>query len=108
MRALRTPSPWVLLLALGCYAEPPPPAAPGQLTGCHPGSYGALSDLSCRRDDDCLLCRTSEEPCGALTSREELALTNAPCPRADAESCDGARAACCEGRCVRSLGPPSF
>lgn len=96
------------MLAIGCYAEPPPPAAPGQLTDCHPGSYGPLSDLPCSRHGDCVLCRTSEEPCGELTSRDELALTNAACPRVDGESCAAARAACCEGRCVRSLGPPSF
>lgn len=93
------------LLSLGCYAAPPPPAAPAELSGCHPGAYGALSDFRCETDTDCLLCGPDE--C-ELTTRQQLQLTNAPCPPPDDEHCLDARAACCEGRCVTSLGPPRF
>jgi hypothetical protein len=96
------------LVLVGCYAEPPPPAVPGELSDCHPGSYATRSELRCRRDSDCVLCRRPDAPCGELTSRAELGVTNAACPRIDDEACDGARAACCEGRCVESLGPPAF
>ncbi len=90
------------LLLGACYAAPPAPAAPGQLGACHPGAYASLSEHACQRDDDCLLC-ASPDAC-TLTTRRALSLSNAPCPRPTA--CDGATAACCEGRCVRSLGPP--
>lgn len=85
---------------LGCYAEPPPPASAGELTGCRPGAYGALSELTCRSDRDCVLCG-----CARVESREHLLLTNAACP--PSAECD-AEAHCCLGRCVRTLGPPSF
>lgn len=85
------------LLPAGCFSAPPPPAAPGELGGCHPGAYATLSDLACARDTDCLLCGER------LTTRDELQLTNESCPPPADE---GASAVCCHGRCVRSLGPP--
>lgn len=95
------------MLTAGCFAAPPPAALPTELSGCHPGAYGARSEHRCRRDDDCLLCG-ERDGCGRLESRAHLALTNAACPPADPEACEGAEAACCGGRCVRSLGPPAF
>jgi len=94
----------VALLAIGCFAAPPPPALPTQLGGCHPGAYSTLSELSCERDSDCLLCG---EEC-QLTTRSQVALTNEPCPPLTEAACEGARPACCQGRCVSSLGPPTF
>jgi hypothetical protein len=96
------------LLLAGCYAEPPPPAMPGELSGCHPGSYATQSELRCRRDSDCLLCRRPDAPCGELASRARRAVTNEACPAIDEGACQGRRAACCEGRCVESLGPPAL
>lgn len=93
MRALLVSS----LLLSGCFAAPPPAMGP-QLGGCHPGSYAALSELTCRRDSDCVLCG-----CERLESRERLMLENPACPQP--ATCEE-RAACCQGRCVRSLGPP--
>lgn len=96
MRALS-----LVLLLGGCVAAPPPPAAPGQLGGCHPGAYSTLSELACERDSDCLVCGRECR----LDTRESLMLSNASCPAGDA--CD-ARPACCNGRCVESLGAPTF
>lgn len=87
-----------LSLLLGCFTAPPPPAAPGELTACRPGAYGALGSLRCRDDDDCVLCA-----CERVESRAHLALTNAACP--PTRACDG-EAHCCQGHCVRTLGPP--
>ncbi|HJL17035.1 MAG TPA: hypothetical protein RMH99_15325 [Sandaracinaceae bacterium LLY-WYZ-13_1] len=95
----------VALLLTGCVAVPPP-APRATLGGCHPGAYGARSDLRCERDADCLRCGDPDARCGRLTSRARIALTNAPCPRPDARACPGAAARCCGGRCVLSLGPP--
>lgn len=95
------------LLLVGCYAEPPPPAVPGELSGCHPGAYATRSPLRCRRDSDCLLCARPDAPCGRLTARAHVALTNETCPRVTDGAC-ASQPACCEGRCVESLTPPSF
>ncbi len=92
------------LFAIACFAAPPPPALPTELGGCHPGAYSTLSEHACERDSDCLLCG---EAC-ALTTRAQLALTNEPCPPLPGAACEGARPACCQGRCVSSLGPPTF
>lgn len=96
------------IVLTGCYAAPPPPAAPGELTRCHPGSYSTLTPLACERDSDCILCATVVEPCGVLKSREQLALTNEPCAAPTAQGCGDPAPACCERHCVRSLGPPTF
>ncbi len=96
------------LTLTGCYAEPPPPAPQGALSGCHPGSYSTLSDVTCERDADCLLCATVVEPCGVLKSRAQVTLTNEPCPAPSADHCGSPAPACCHQRCVRSLSPPSF
>src|SRR5688500_4643624 len=90
------------LLCAACYAAPPPPADPGSLTRCHPGAYGALSELRCNRDSDCVLC-ASPDGC-VLRTRGALAVSNEPCARP--RECNADRASCCEGRCVMSLGPP--
>jgi len=71
-----------------------------ELGGRPPGSYAALSELRCRRDSDGVLCG-----CDRLEAREHLMLENPACPQPSA--CE-ARAACCDGRCVRSLGPPQL
>lgn len=99
----------LLGLALaGCYAQPPPPAPASALTGCHPGSYATLTDVECETDADCVLCATVIEPCGVLKRRDQVALTNEPCPAPTNESCGSPSPACCEHRCVRSLGPPAL
>ncbi|MFK7987312.1 MAG: hypothetical protein AB8I08_14910 [Sandaracinaceae bacterium] len=95
----------VALLLEGCFAAPPAPAMATELGGCHPGSYGVLSALACRSDEDCVLCRTPEEACGVLVLRRELEIDNRVCPAVDVPRCR-AEAACCEGRCVVSAGPP--
>lgn len=97
--------PLFALAASGCYAAPPPPAVTTDLGGCHAGAYGARSELTCDGDADCLLCG-EREGCGFLTSRERAMLANVACPPPDPERCRGARARCCGGRCVLSLGPP--
>jgi hypothetical protein len=88
----------------GCYAAPPPPALSGQLVGCHPGAYATLSEHPCDSDSDCLLCGT-EDGC-ELVPRARVAVTNQACPSPTHPRCEGEQAACCEGRCVRSLPPP--
>jgi hypothetical protein len=109
--AFAGPIPLALLGALAlasCYADPPLPAVPSELSGCHPGAYGARSALRCAEDADCVLCRRADAPCGRLTSRAELALTNDACPAIDERACDGAQPACCAGFCVQSLGAPGL
>ena len=88
----------------GCFARFPP-AVGSELTGCHPGAHGALSEHRCRSDADCVLCAEPHH-CARVESRRHLGLTNATCPRPTAESCGGATASCCSGRCVMSQGPP--
>ncbi|MCC6874188.1 MAG: hypothetical protein IT378_07750 [Sandaracinaceae bacterium] len=112
------------VLVAGCYAAPPPPASAAELVGCTPGSHGFLDGPACASDRDCVLCGASSEPassepaneapaneapardCGTVRTRREIALSNPVCPAPDEERCAGARAACCGGHCVLTLGPP--
>ena len=89
----------------GCFAAAPPPAVGTELGGCHPSAYGRLSEETCARDADCVLCG-EPDGCGEARSRRGLWIDNSPCPAADPDACAGATAACCRGRCVLSLGPP--
>jgi hypothetical protein len=92
------------VFASACFAAPPPAAIPSQLAGCHPGSYSTLSEHACDSDADCLLCGT-EGGC-ELVPRARVDLTGEACPRPTHPSCERSEATCCEGRCVRSVGPP--
>ncbi|MBZ0120784.1 MAG: hypothetical protein K8H88_27570 [Sandaracinaceae bacterium] len=106
--------PLACAVVAGCYAAPPPPASAAELVGCAPGAHGFLDGPACAGDRDCVLCGASSEPardepardCGIVRTRREIALSNPVCPAPDEERCAGARAACCGGHCVLTLGPP--
>ena len=97
---------WAALGLSGCYATPPPQLSPGDLGACHPGAYANLSELTCGRDADCVLCASEDTRCGELHTRADLWRGNPACPRVRDPACGGVSAHCCEGRCVASAGAP--
>lgn len=99
---------WVLLCALGCYAEPPPPMHPGELGACNEGSYGPLSAVVCEHDADCAVCLDGSR-CGRAVSSSALEEASTECAVAPAsEDCETPYAACCRHRCVLVLEPPQL